>query len=62
MSLKYLESDDDYDDEIPECPLCTEILESDDLNFKPCPCGYQVIFFFFFFFFKKQLDLYLVLA
>jgi hypothetical protein len=40
MSLK--NSDDGY--EPPECPLCTEILEPDDLNFKPCPCGYQVFF------------------
>jgi hypothetical protein len=35
-----LNSDDGY--EPPECPLCTEILEPDDLNFKPCPCGYQI--------------------
>eukprot|EP01080_Neovahlkampfia_damariscottae_P000421 gene421-6834_t len=40
MSLKYLESDDEYEE--PECPLCTEILEPDDLNFKPCSCGYQI--------------------
>lgn len=29
--------------EEPElCPLCAEELESDDLEFKPCKCGYQV--------------------
>ena len=25
-----------------ECPLCLEELETDDLSFYPCPCGYQV--------------------
>lgn len=29
-------------DEQPECPLCMEPLEVDDLNFFPCTCGYQV--------------------
>ena len=28
--------------EAPECPLCLEELEADDLNFFPCSCGYQV--------------------
>ena len=25
-----------------ECPLCLEEMDVSDLNFKPCPCGYQV--------------------
>ena len=29
-------------DESPECPLCMEFLELDDINFYPCTCGYQV--------------------
>ena len=29
-------------DESPECPLCMELLELDDINFFPCACGYQV--------------------
>ena len=29
-------------DEFPECPLCMEPLEVDDLNFYPCTCGYQI--------------------
>jgi hypothetical protein len=33
------------------CPLCLEELDITDKNFKPCQCGYQVIFFFLFFFF-----------
>lgn len=30
-------SQDDMD-----CPLCLEEMDISDLNFKPCPCGYQV--------------------
>lgn len=30
------------DDQTPECPLCLEKLEIDDLNFFPCTCGYQI--------------------
>ncbi|KAI0692994.1 hypothetical protein C8T65DRAFT_586147 [Cerioporus squamosus] len=33
-------SDDEADD--AECPLCLEEMDISDLNFKPCPCGYQV--------------------
>jgi hypothetical protein len=29
-------------DEAPECPLCMELLELDDISFYPCICGYQV--------------------
>jgi CCR4-NOT transcription complex subunit 4 len=29
-------------DESPECPLCMELLELDDINFYPCACGYQI--------------------
>lgn len=29
-------------DELPECPLCMEPLEVDDLSFFPCTCGYQI--------------------
>lgn len=29
-------------DELPECPLCMEPLEVDDLSFYPCTCGYQI--------------------
>jgi RING/Ubox like zinc-binding domain len=29
-------------DEAPECPLCMELLELDDISFYPCACGYQV--------------------
>lgn len=25
-----------------ECPICTDVLDISDLNFKPCSCGYQV--------------------
>lgn len=25
-----------------DCPLCLEEMDVSDLNFKPCPCGYQV--------------------
>ncbi len=32
------------DDESPECPLCMEFLELDDISFYPCACGYQVRF------------------
>lgn len=27
-----------------DCPLCLEEMDLSDLNFKPCPCGYQVRF------------------
>ncbi|RPD59174.1 hypothetical protein L227DRAFT_576392 [Lentinus tigrinus ALCF2SS1-6] len=33
-------SDDEAED--AECPLCLEEMDISDLNFKPCPCGYQV--------------------
>jgi len=29
-------------DESPECPLCMELFELDDINFYPCTCGYQI--------------------
>lgn len=29
-------------DDLPECPLCMEPLEVDDLSFYPCTCGYQI--------------------
>lgn len=29
-------------DDQPECPLCMEAFEVDDLNFFPCTCGYQI--------------------
>merc|ERR1712209_197965 len=29
-------------DESPECPLCMELFELDDINFYPCSCGYQI--------------------
>ncbi|CAB4064896.1 CNOT4 [Lepeophtheirus salmonis] len=29
-------------DESPECPLCMEYLELDDMNFYPCSCSYQI--------------------
>lgn len=25
-----------------ECPLCLEEMDISEINFKPCPCGYQV--------------------
>lgn len=28
-----------------DCPLCAEEMDISDLNFKPCPCGYQVRFY-----------------
>lgn len=31
-----------YSQEDAECPLCLEEMDISDLNFKPCPCGYQV--------------------
>lgn len=30
-----------------ECPLCLEEMDISDLNFKPCPCGYQICRFCF---------------
>ncbi|KAL0947530.1 hypothetical protein HGRIS_013627 [Hohenbuehelia grisea] len=33
-------SDDEA--ESAECPLCMEEMDLDDLNFKPCICGYQI--------------------
>lgn len=30
-----------------DCPLCLEEMDISDLNFKPCPCGYQVSTFTF---------------
>ncbi len=27
------------------CPLCLEELDITDRNFRPCQCGYQVIYF-----------------
>ena len=33
-------------DEAPECPLCMELFELDDINFYPCSCGYQVYYFY----------------
>lgn len=32
-------------DDDPECPLCMEEMDLSDVNFKPCPCGYQVRLF-----------------
>ncbi|KAG8904962.1 transcriptional repressor general negative regulator of transcription subunit 4 [Tulasnella sp. 403] len=32
----------DDEEEQPECPLCVAEMDMDDLNFKPCPCGYQI--------------------
>lgn len=29
-------------DDVAECPLCLEELDSTDRSFKPCPCGYHV--------------------
>ncbi|ESO05711.1 hypothetical protein HELRODRAFT_111136 [Helobdella robusta] len=29
-------------EELPECPLCMEAFEVDDLSFIPCTCGYQI--------------------
>ncbi|GAA94926.1 uncharacterized protein L969DRAFT_89885 [Mixia osmundae IAM 14324] len=33
---------DNFDDEDIECPLCLDEMDLSDLNFKPCPCGYQI--------------------
>ncbi|KZT59775.1 hypothetical protein CALCODRAFT_523211 [Calocera cornea HHB12733] len=33
-------SDDEAEDN--ECPLCLEEMDLSDMNFKPCPCGYQI--------------------
>lgn len=33
---------DDYDEDDTDCPLCLEEMDSSDLCFKPCPCGYQI--------------------
>ncbi|KAI0094086.1 hypothetical protein BDY19DRAFT_920744 [Irpex rosettiformis] len=33
-------SDDETED--TECPLCLEEMDISDINFKPCPCGYQI--------------------
>ncbi len=27
---------------MPECPLCMEPFDVDDLSFFPCTCGYQI--------------------
>lgn len=39
--VAYLHAQEDAD-----CPLCMEEMDVSDLNFKPCPCGYQVSTFF----------------
>lgn len=31
-----------HQEEDAECPLCMEEMDLSDINFKPCPCGYQV--------------------
>lgn len=28
--------------QFPQCPLCLEPIEADDIDFYPCPCGYQI--------------------
>ncbi|GJE87920.1 hypothetical protein PsYK624_040030 [Phanerochaete sordida] len=33
-------SDDEAED--ADCPLCLEEMDISDVNFKPCPCGYQI--------------------
>ncbi|KDN39398.1 hypothetical protein K437DRAFT_11953 [Tilletiaria anomala UBC 951] len=30
------------DEEDMDCPLCLEEIDLSDVNFKPCPCGYQI--------------------
>ncbi|TIA88947.1 hypothetical protein E3P81_03188 [Wallemia ichthyophaga] len=30
------------DEEDRDCPLCLDEMDISDLNFKPCPCGYQI--------------------
>ncbi|GAA6062372.1 hypothetical protein JCM10212_004218 [Sporobolomyces blumeae] len=32
---------DGFEDDM-DCPLCLEEMDLSDLNFKPCPCGYQI--------------------
>ncbi|KWU42339.1 hypothetical protein RHOSPDRAFT_36137 [Rhodotorula sp. JG-1b] len=32
---------DGFEDDM-DCPLCLEEMDISDLNFKPCPCGYQI--------------------
>lgn len=29
-------------DDAPDCPLCMDLFELDDLHFYPCSCGYQI--------------------
>ncbi|TKR72926.1 hypothetical protein L596_020309 [Steinernema carpocapsae] len=33
----------------PQCPLCMEVLEPDDVHFYPCTCGYQISTYLFVF-------------
>jgi len=39
-----LDDDENYNDD-SLCPLCLEELDLTDKNFRPCTCGYQVIYF-----------------
>ena len=38
-------SDIDSEDDEDTCPLCCTDLQIEDLNFFPCPCGYQLCLF-----------------
>ncbi|XP_055356556.1 LOW QUALITY PROTEIN: CCR4-NOT transcription complex subunit 4-like [Paramacrobiotus metropolitanus] len=42
MTTDEVERADNGSDDCPECPLCMEPLDLDDINFYPCTCGYQV--------------------
>jgi len=39
MSSKQQKS---YTTDNTDCPICGEQLDSDDLNFHPCQCGFQI--------------------
>ena len=42
-SVDDFEESDSDDENI--CPLCCDTMDEGDLNFLPCPCGYQICLF-----------------
>ena len=42
MNVLNCNNNNNSGDEMPECPLCMEPFDVDDLSFFPCTCGYQI--------------------
>ena len=43
LDISFSDIDSEDDDDV--CPLCCADLQIEDLNFFPCPCGYQLCLF-----------------